>query len=138
MSDPRGVWALGLYGASVHGDHASNWVSGVNDCTLGTDDVWRAQEIIDEVGADTLAANCMSIFSSSQYSNQSVVRSLHPGGAFCAFVDGHVQFVSDYVEGGAIPGSFQPMVFNENYPDSFLTWQRLVLSGDSLMINGEF
>ena len=136
--DPRGVWALGLYGSSVHGDHASNWVSGVNDCTPGTDDVWRAKEIIEQVGADTLMSNCMSVFENSQFSNQSVVRSLHPGGAYCAFVDGHVQFISEYVEGGAFPGSWQPIPFKNSFPDSFLTWQRLVLSGDSLIINGQF
>lgn len=136
--DARGVWALGLYGSSVHGDHASNWVSGVNDCTPGSDDVWRASEIVSAVGAATLASECMSVFSASSFSNQSVVRSLHPGGAFCAFVDGHVQFVSDFVEGGAFVGSWQPVEYNRNFPDSFLTWQRLVLSSDSLLISGDF
>jgi prepilin-type N-terminal cleavage/methylation domain-containing protein/prepilin-type processing-associated H-X9-DG protein len=136
--DPRGVWALGLYGSSVHGDHASNWISGVNDCTPGSDDVWRANEIVSSVGAATLASECMSVFSGGQYSNQSVVRSPHPGGAFCAFVDGHVQFISDYVEGGAFIGSWQPVEYNKNFPDSFLTWQRLVLSSDSLFISSDF
>lgn len=136
--DSRGVWALGLFGSSVHGDHASNWISGVNDCTPGSDDVWRAREIVSAVGASTLASDCMSVFENSQYSNQSAVRSVHPGGAFCAFVDGHVQFVSDFVEGGAFIGSWQPVEYKKNFPDSFLTWQRLVLSSDSLPINGEF
>jgi prepilin-type processing-associated H-X9-DG protein len=136
--DPRGVWALGLIGSSVHADHASNWVSGINDCTPGGDDLWRANELVQRVGAETLEGECMSVFSTGQYSNQSVVRSNHPGGAFCAFVDGHVSLISEYVEGGAFVGSWQPVGYKNNYPDSFLTWQRLVLSSDSLVLNNDF
>ena len=136
--DPRGVWALGLIGSSVHADHASNWVSGVNDCSPGGDDLWRAKELVQRVGAETLEGECMSVFSTGQYSNQSVVRSNHPGGAFCAFVDGHVSFVSEYVEGGSFVGSWQPVEYKNNYPGSFLTWQRLVLSSDSLVLSNDF
>ncbi len=135
--DPRGVWALGLYGSSVHGDHATNFVAGVNNCSFGGDDVWRASEIIAAVGEETLANECMSIYPTSRYSNQSVVRSLHPGGAFCAFADGSVAFLSDYIEGGSFVGAHQASAYLSNFPDSFLTWQRLCLSSDSLPIVGD-
>jgi prepilin-type N-terminal cleavage/methylation domain-containing protein len=134
--DPRGVWALGLYGSSVHGRHASNFVAGVNYCTDGADDVWRSAEIISKVGQAALTAQCMSTFP-TQYSNQSVVRSLHPGGAFCAFADGSVGFMSEYIEGGSFVGPEpQASAYQSNYPGSFLTWQRLCLSQDSLPITG--
>ena len=136
--DPRGVWALGLNGSSVHGDHAANFVSGVNDCSPGSDDVWRAAEIISEVGAATLQSECMSVYPSSTYSNQSVVRSVHPGGAFSAFADGSVKFLSEYIEGGSFIGAWQPVEYNSNFPNSFLTWQRLCLSSDSLPISAGF
>ncbi len=136
--DPRGVWALGLYGSSVHGRHASNFVAGVNYCTEGADDVWRSAEIISKVGQASLTAQCMSTFP-TQYSNQSVVRSLHPGGAFCAFADGSVSFMSEYIEGGSFVGPEpQAAAYASNYPGSFLTWQRLCLSQDSLPIAGAY
>ena len=75
--DPRGVWALGLYGSSVHGDHASNWVSGVNDCTPGTDDVWRGQEII-EAGRGRHLSEQLHVCLSKQPVLQPVRRPQHP------------------------------------------------------------
>ncbi len=136
--DPRGVWALGLYGSSVVGDHASNWIVGVNDCAPGADDIWRASEVIDAVGEETLNADCMALFAGAQFSNQSVVRSTHPGGVFSAFADGSVRFVSEFVEGGSFIGSWQPVPYRRAFPDSFLTWQRLVLSADSLILDNDF
>ncbi len=135
-TDPRGVWALGLYGSSVHGDHATNFVAGINDCP-GGDDVWRATEIVAAVGQENLDKQCMAVYITGRYSNQSVVRSLHPGGAFCAFADGSVAFLSEYIEGGSFVGAHQASAYLSNFPDSFLTWQRLCLSSDSLPITGE-
>jgi prepilin-type processing-associated H-X9-DG protein len=63
------------------------------------------------------------------------VRSIHPGGAFCAFADGSVRFLSEFIEGGVFIGPWQPRGYKRNYPDSFLTWQRLCLSSDSLILN---
>jgi prepilin-type processing-associated H-X9-DG protein len=131
--DPRGTWALGLYGSSVLGMHASNGIVGINDCTPGADDIWRATEVISEVGEETLNADCMSLFNIDS-SNQAGVRSIHPGGAFCAFADGSVRFLSEFIEGGSFIGPYQGRAYNRAYPDSFLTWQRLCLSGDSLAL----
>jgi prepilin-type N-terminal cleavage/methylation domain-containing protein len=136
--DPRGVWALGLYGSSVHGRHATNFVAGVNYCTEGADDVWRSADILAKVGQATLTNQCMSTFPTA-YSNQSVVRSLHPGGAFCALVDGSVRFMSEYIEGGSFVGPEpQAAAYAANFPASFLTWQRLCLSQDSLPITEDY
>ena len=116
----------------------TNFVAGINDCLPGSDDIWRAAEIIAAVGQPTLELQCMYPFPNSNFSNQSVVRSVHTGGAFCALADGSVRFVSDFTDGGSFTGSHVPVVYNRQFPDSFLTWQRLCLSADSLPITGDF
>jgi prepilin-type N-terminal cleavage/methylation domain-containing protein len=136
--DRRGVWAMGMCGSNFHCRHAANGVSGPNDCK-GTDDIYGQPDILADVGAETLWSECM--YTDTNASGQSVVRSLHVGGAFVAMADGSVRFASDFIEGGRIAGgayigSSPADVADEN----FGVWQRLNVAADAKIVEsaGDF
>ena len=130
--DRRGVWAMSMCGSNFHCRHAWNANGGINSCGPGTDDIYKAKDLIEEVGEALLLQECMFPFDSS--SAQSTVRSLHPGGAYVAMADASVRFLSDFIEtngGGFHYIGFQTPNFK---PDTELkAWQRLNLSRDGLV-----
>lgn len=134
-TDRRGVWAMGMCGSNFHCRHAFNPAHGINDCQDGTDDIYGAGKI--GVDRSTLLAECMTAFDWGA-SAQSTVRSLHVGGAFAAFADGSVHFLSDFIDvGGVQTGAFigdgpagpdgAPRDINQLY---FGVWQRLNAASD--------
>ena len=135
--DPRGVWALGVCGSNFHCRHASNRYgsSGVNPCGSGDDDVFATLEIREDVGAATLRQECMYP-SDTPNSGQSSVRSLHPGGAFAAMVDGSVRFLNDFIQVGAAQDtSFIGQEPHTTLPENFATWERLNMSRDGFALD---
>lgn len=128
--DRRGVWAMGMCGSNLHCRHAFNGVHGPNTCAAGGDDTYGTPDIIEDVGQETLRAECMD--TDTDRSGQSTVRSLHPGGVYAAFVDGSVRFISDFIQPGSIPpGAF--IGFNgqsDLNDDVFGVWPRLNISAD--------
>ncbi len=134
--DRRGVWAMSMCGSNFHCRHAWNGNGGVNSCGPGTDDMFNADDLIDEVGEERLLQECMMPFDGS--SAQSTVRSLHPGGAMVAMADASVRFISDFIEtngGGYHYIGFQSPNFS---PETELkAWQRLNLSRDGLIVPGQ-
>lgn len=131
--DSRGVWALGLCGSNYHCRHANNFSPGPNGCP-SSDDTFLAQLIINEVGEERLSAECMDVWSGSQVSAQSAVRSSHPGGVICAMADGSARFIGDFVESGFIGATDS---YSTYYPDDFGVWQRLNHSMDELVVGDE-
>ncbi len=134
--DRRGVWAMSMCGSNFHCRHAWNGNGGINSCGEGTDDVYKGDDIINDVGRATLLQECMFPFSGP--SAQSTVRSLHSGGAFVAFADASVRFISDFIENNG--GGFHYIGFQTpNFqPDVELrAWQRLNISKDSLIVPGQ-
>ena len=133
-SDRRGVWAMGMCGSNLHCRHADK---PINSCGGGDDDVFGAPEIIADVGDATLAANCMLPEDSSgaNASGQSVVRSLHPGGAHVAMADGSVHFLSDFIETGELViGGYVGDNPEDILPEVFGVWPRLNVSSDGLLV----
>jgi prepilin-type processing-associated H-X9-DG protein len=64
-------------------------------------------------------------------SGQSVVRSLHPGGAHIALVDGSVRFVSDFIQSAtANIGGYIPAADIQSGKMPWLLWQRINVSAD--------
>ena len=90
------MWAMGMCGSNVHCRQAWNGATQPNDCKDGVDDIYDIRKVIDEVGEGTLRQECMH--GATVDSGQSVVRSVHPGGAFVALADGSVRFVGDVVD----------------------------------------
>ena len=98
--DRRGVWAMGMCGSNFHCRTAWNGATQPNDCKQGVDDIYDIQKVKDELGAATLQGECMD--AATVDSGQSVIRSVHPGGAFVALADGSVRFITDFVDSGPI------------------------------------
>ena len=126
--DPRGCWAMGTVGSSVHYRHASNRTISPNSCNPGDDDVANATEIVADVGEQVLQQNCMFVEINWNHSAQSVMRSTHQGGINVCMCDGSVRFLSDFIDTGQQIGGV------DDSPENFRTWQRLNVSQDSLPI----
>lgn len=128
--DRRGVWAMGMCGSNIHCRQAWNGATQPNDCKSGVDDTYDIQKVKDELGAGTLASECMD--AATVDSGQSVVRSTHTGGAFAALADGSVRFITDFVDSGPI--IYEGFVGQNSPPteDTFRVWQRLNVSADSM------
>ena len=132
--DRRGVWAMGMCGSNFHCRHAS---LPINSCGGFDDDVYGVRDIINDIGQDTLAAECMSADPGVDASGQSVVRSNHPGGAHVAMADGSVQFLSDFIEVGELSiagwiGDGDPDAID---PEVFGIWPRLNVASDGFIVN---
>lgn len=133
--DRRGVWAMGMCGSNMHCRHAG---FPINDCGGYNDDIYKSADIIADVGALPLLGECMSIDSSVDASGQSTVRSRHPGGANVAMADASVRFMGDFIDQGAI-GTIGAMIEKTQIdPSIFRLWQRLNMSRDGYVIEGEF
>jgi prepilin-type N-terminal cleavage/methylation domain-containing protein len=128
--DPRGTWALGLCGSNFHCRHATNGVNTVNECLPGQDDILNGATIVAQVGEGKLRSECMYNDPGVNVSGQNVVRSIHPGGVFAAMADGSVQFLSDFIQAGNIPGGSSFIGYGANDLQLMGVWQSLNLSAD--------
>ena len=129
--DRRGVWAMGMCGSNIHCRQAWNGATQPNDCKSGVDDIYDIQKVKTELGDATLTSECMD--AATVDSGQSVVRSMHTGGAFVALADGSVRFISDFVDSG--PVIYEGFVGQNSPPteDTFRVWQRINVSSDSMI-----
>lgn len=136
--DRRGVWAMALCGSSFHCNHVTNGTLPPNACGGSEDDILDSDDVIAELGEDYLRSECMLPYDVGDQSGQSVVRSMHPGGAFVAMADASVRFVSDYVDCGAqgfLPSSTPSKILGDNAtPELFRVWQRLNVARDGMVI----
>ncbi|RIK79546.1 MAG: hypothetical protein DCC67_10360 [Planctomycetota bacterium] len=132
--DRRGVWAMGMCASNFHCRHAFNGTQGVNSCGGEEDDFVGKDLVQQDVGEATMRAECM--WANGWASAQSVVRSVHAGGAFGAMADGSVRFLSNFIDAGAVgtgeylgslaSGGVPPDIADQN----FGVWQRLNVSSD--------
>ena len=137
--DRRGVWAMGMCGSNLHCRHAA-YVP--NLCSPKIDDVQGADQIIAEVGEPNLNAMCMMPQNGLDMSGQTLVRSLHPGGANCAMADASVRFISDFVESGTLikteDGYIDTTPVDQTTIDALGVWQRLNIPRDGYAIDREY
>jgi prepilin-type N-terminal cleavage/methylation domain-containing protein/prepilin-type processing-associated H-X9-DG protein len=139
--DRRGVWAMGMCGSNLHCRHAA-FVP--NLCSPGIDDVYQFQSIIDDVGEAQLNMECMMPCRGGgcNASGQSLVRSLHPGGANCAMADASVRFISDFIDSGTLytseDGYIDATPSSQTTSTVLGTWQRLNISRDDYAIEHEY
>lgn len=117
--DVRGTWAMSggcpsaLWSHGYLGD-----ANGPNSNQLNADDTLVCDAIRSAVGGDVaLQKMGMPCSAGSRANYQQTVRSLHVGGVFAAFGDGHVSWISDYVETST----------TETYRS---VWERVNLSAD--------
>lgn len=133
--DRRGVWAMGMCGSNFHCRHAG---LPINSCGGFDDDVFGVSDIYADVGRNTLASECMQPDESVNASGQSVVRSVHPGGAHTAMADGSVHFLSDFIETGELQvGGYIGQDPDDTLPEVFGVWPRLNVAADGYEVQLE-
>ena len=130
--DRRGVWAMGMCGSNLHCRTAWNGATQPNDCKTGVDDIFDIQKVKDELGDATLTQECMD--GATVDSGQSVIRSVHPGGAFVALADGSVRFITDFVDSGPVVYEGYVGQYNPPTEETFRVWQRLNVSADGMVL----
>ena len=124
--DSRGVWALGIPGASITACNA--WYGddpGPNCLIKDSDDVW---------GCSCNTRLKMPCYSSSSGGDQATARSSHPGGVQTAFCDGAVHWISDSVQ---CAGNQDEGNIKNNRANYMTVWDKLILSNDQLTIKGD-
>jgi prepilin-type N-terminal cleavage/methylation domain-containing protein/prepilin-type processing-associated H-X9-DG protein len=127
VSDRRGIWAMGMAGASSIWAHATDDCIGPNSCELGADNIFGGTRVVSEVGEPAMWANCMGIGGGGTGSNQAAPRSLHAGGLNVAFVDGSVAFITENVE--THHGTFNIAYDSDGFLD-FGAWEKIMSSAD--------
>jgi len=124
--DSRGVWALGVAGASAlwgHGAINDTSCNGPNCNQLGSDKIWQCGQIQGSFGgANALAAAGMSC--DNGLSHMATARSMHDGGIHALFVDSSVHFIGDYVDVSRPTGTLGRPDWKPS------VWDRLNLSRD--------
>jgi prepilin-type processing-associated H-X9-DG protein len=133
VSDRRGIWAMGMAGASSIWAHSTDDCIGPNSCEAGADNILGGSRVEAEVGLGTMLTNCMGIGGGGTASNQAAPRSQHPGGVHVAFVDGSVAFISENIEThhGTYNLAYQT-VENGGKPGfmDFGVWEKIMCSSD--------
>ncbi len=118
--DSRGTWAMGNAGASALFGYGYSDANAPNDPRLLSDDIKGCGYLHStSPGVDELIKQRMGCCT-GQGSWQATVRSQHPGGVLCAFADGSVHFISDWIE-------------TSTGMDA--VWQRLICSMDNLPVD---
>lgn len=129
--DSRGVWAIGIPGASITACNA--WWGddpGPNCLITASDDTWGCN-----------SDNCkprlkMPCYTSSSGGDQATARSSHAGGVQTAFCDGSVHWISDSVQ--CAGNQDEANIKNINTRSKYMTvWDRLILSNDQQTIKGD-
>ncbi len=129
--DSRGVWAIGIPGASITACNA--WWGddpGPNCLITASDDTWGCN-----------SDNCkprlkMPCYTSSSGGDQATARSSHAGGVQTAFCDGSVHWISDSVQ--CAGNQDEANIKNINTRSQYMTvWDRLILSNDQQTIKGD-
>jgi len=116
-TDPRGVWALGFPGASIVNAGRDSYNPGPNNLLGGTiteggDELEDGNQYCTPQGA-TLGMGCTT---AGTLMSSAMTRSRHTGGAYVAFCDGSVHFISNSI--------------------SELTWCRLQSKADNQVVDG--
>ena len=132
QADRRGVWAMGMCGSNFHCRHGG---LPINSCGGYDDDVFGVNDFYNVIGEATLARECMQPDKSVNASGQSVVRSLHPGGAHVAMADGSVHFLSDFIQTGELSiGAYVGAHPDDILPEVFGVWPRLNVASDGFIV----
>jgi prepilin-type N-terminal cleavage/methylation domain-containing protein/prepilin-type processing-associated H-X9-DG protein len=131
-SDRRGIWAMGMAGASSVWAHSTDDCIGPNSCLPGADNIFRSSTVVTEVGESTLRQECMHSGSGGAGSNQAAPRSLHVGGVNVAFTDGSVTFITENID--THDGDFNIAYDPDGYRD-FAVWEKIMSSSDGGIFN---
>ena len=132
-ADRRGIWAMGMAGASSVWGHSTDDCIGPNSCIAGADNILGSNRAVAEIGESTLLQNCMGVSSGGSTSFQAAPRSQHVGGINIAFADGSVAFITENIEthhGAGENIAYDPVGFRD-----FGAWEKIMCSSDGGTFN---
>jgi prepilin-type N-terminal cleavage/methylation domain-containing protein/prepilin-type processing-associated H-X9-DG protein len=132
-SDRRGIWAMGMAGASSVWGHSTDDCIGPNSCISGADNILGSNRAVAEVGESTLLQNCMGVSSGGSTSFQAAPRSQHVGGINLAFADGSVAFITENIE--THHGAGENIAYETNGFLDFGAWEKIMCSRDGGLFN---
>jgi hypothetical protein len=130
--DRRGIWAMGAAGASSIWGHSTDDCLGPNWCVPSSDNIWGGNEVVQELGSDNLAAQCMG--TGSQSSSQAGPRSMHPGGVHVCLADASVTFITDSIQTHAPEWNFVYRDPPTEYLD-YAAWEKLTCAQDGGIVD---
>lgn len=124
--DGRGVWALGMPGASSLWAHGGIYhdANGPNSSFWAADDIPNCFNLRNQFGTMELGTLKMGCYpGGTSYWQGATSRSLHQGGVFMACVDGSVHWVRDEID--VMPSTAV----------NLSVWDRLMLSADGQVVS---
>jgi prepilin-type N-terminal cleavage/methylation domain-containing protein/prepilin-type processing-associated H-X9-DG protein len=127
--DRRGIWAMGMAGASSVWGHSSDDCVGPNSCFAGADNILGSNRAVAEVGENTMVQNCMGIDPGGSTSYQAAPRSQHIGGITVAFADGSVAFITENIETHHA-GFDADLAYDPDGYNDFGAWEKIMCSSD--------
>lgn len=125
--DRRGIWAMGMAGASSVWAHSTDDCIGPNSCLPGADNIMGSARTVAEVGESVMLQNCMAVGGGGSASNQAAPRSQHVGGVMVAFADGSVTFITENIE--THNGSYNIAYETDGFLD-YGAWEKIMCSSD--------
>jgi len=131
-ADRRGIWAMGMAGASSVWAHSTDDCIGPNSCLPGADNIYGNSTVLNQVGEGTLRQECMHSGGGGSGSNQAAPRSQHPGGVNVAFADGSATFITENIE--THKGEYNIAYDRDGYLD-FGVWEKIMSSSDGGVFN---
>ena len=126
--DGRGVWALGMPGASslwAHGGifHDAN---GPNGMFYAADDIPNCFQLRNQFGTYQLGEMSMGCYpGGTTYWQGATARSMHVGGIFISFADGSVRWINDFID--VMPST----------QNALSVWDKLMLSADGQHVSSD-
>lgn len=130
--DRRGIWAMGMAGASSVWAHSTDDCIGPNSCQPGADNIYGGSTVVTQLGEGTLLQECMYSGGGGSGSNQAAPRSLHAGGVNVAFADGSVTFITENI--ATHKGEYNIAYDRDGYLD-FAVWEKIMSSSDGGLFN---
>jgi prepilin-type N-terminal cleavage/methylation domain-containing protein/prepilin-type processing-associated H-X9-DG protein len=133
--DRRGIWAMGMAGASSVWAHSTDDCVGPNSCKSGADNILGSNRAVAEIGESAFNENCMGISATGSTSFQAAPRSQHVGGINVAFADGSVSFITENIETHHA-GIDADLAYDDGSQDGtpgfvdFGAWEKIMCSSD--------
>jgi prepilin-type N-terminal cleavage/methylation domain-containing protein len=132
--DRRGTWAMGACGASTFWGDGTTDDQGPDNQTVEADDLVECGQLTAACGGSmqqtaivTGMGGCCDPGGSGCGNKQATPRSVHAGGIFACFGDGHVYFITDYID--------HTSAWGFNGPTELHIWERLLAAGDGQPID---
>jgi prepilin-type N-terminal cleavage/methylation domain-containing protein/prepilin-type processing-associated H-X9-DG protein len=130
--DRRGTWAMAACGASSLWGDGTTDDQGPDNQGVEADDLVECDQLISAFGGGSTGEEGLAAASGMGGccpcpNQQATARSIHPGGVYVCFCDGHVYYINDYIDHSTTWGLAAAADLH--------VWERLCCSSDGEPIN---